>query len=104
MVVWMSANDGDVIRKDEFLHFFRLRKSKDPGYYEFKPWDTASRLILNYPSSLRNSKPNFFFVSRSGWELDPGEDLDEAPKFFCSWGVPVSSVSFSCFCCFSFLS
>ena len=32
IVVWMSANDGDVIKKDEFLHFYRLRKSKDPGY------------------------------------------------------------------------
>ena len=78
----MSANDGIVIRRDEFLHFYCLRKSKDPGYYEFKPWDRASRLILDYPSSLRNWKPNFFFVSGSGWEFIPGEDLDEAPKFF----------------------
>ena len=52
MVVWMSANDGDVIRRDEFLHFYRLRKPKDPGYYEFKSWDRASRLILDYPLSL----------------------------------------------------
>ena len=52
MVVWMSANDRDVIRRDEFFHFYHLRKSKDPDYYELKPWDRASRLILNYPSSL----------------------------------------------------
>jgi len=85
----MSANDGDVIKRDEFLHFYRLRKSKDLGYYEFKPWDRTFRLILNYPLSLRNWKPNFFFVFGSGWEFIPGEDLDEAPKFFRSWGVPV---------------
>ena len=48
----MSANDGDVITRDEFLHFYLLRKSKDSSYYEFKPWDRASRLILDYPSSL----------------------------------------------------
>ena len=54
MVVWMSANDGDVIKKDEFLDFYRLGKSKDPGYYEFKSWDRASRLILDYPLSFRN--------------------------------------------------
>ena len=77
MVVWMSANDGDVIKKDKFLHFYRLKNSKDPGYYEFKSWDRASRLILDYPSSLRNWKPNFFFVSGSGWEFVPSEDLDE---------------------------
>ena len=103
MVVWIFASDGDVIKRNEFLYFYRLRKSKDPGYYEFKLWDRASRLILNYPSSLRNWKPNFFFVFGSGWELIPGKDLDEYPKFFHSWGVPVPGVSFSSLCCFSFL-
>ena len=78
----MSANDGEVIKRDEFLHFYRLRKSNDPSYYEFKPWDRASRLILDYPSSLLNWKPNFFFVSGNGWEFVPREDLDEAPNFF----------------------
>ena len=52
MVEWMSTNDGDAIKKDEFLHFYHLKKSKNPGYYEFKPWDRTSRLILDYPSSL----------------------------------------------------
>jgi len=27
----MSANEGDVIRRDGFLHFYRLSKSKDPA-------------------------------------------------------------------------
>ena len=90
----MSANDGDVIKNDEFLHFYRLRKSKDPGYWEFKPWDRASRLILYSPSSLRNWKPNFFFILGSGWEFIPGKGLDEASKFFRSWGTSVSDVSF----------
>ena len=72
MVVWMSTNDGDVIKKDGFLHFYHLRKSNDPDYYEFKPWDRASRLILDYPPSLRNYKPNFLFVFGSGWEFVPG--------------------------------
>ena len=67
----MSANDGEVIKRDEFLHFYHLRKSKDPSYYEFKPWDRASRLILDYPSSLWNWKPNFFFISGSGWCVFP---------------------------------
>ena len=80
----MSANDGDAIKKDEFLYFYLLRKSKDPGYYEFKPWDRASRLVLDSLSSLRNWKPKFFFVSSTGWEFILDEDLDEAPKFFHS--------------------
>jgi len=98
----MSTNDEDIIKKDEFLHFYHLQKSKDPSYYEFKPWDRASSLILDYLSSLRNWKPNFFFLSGSGWEFVPSEDLDEAPKFFHSWGTPMSGVSFSSFCYFFF--
>ena len=97
----MSANEGDVIKRDEFLHFYCLRKSKDPGYYEFKPWDRASGLILDYPTSLRNWKLNFFFVSVNGWEFVAGEDLDKTPKFFRSWGVPVFGASFSSFSFFS---
>ena len=97
MVLWMSANDGDVIRREKFLHFYRLRKSKDSGYYEFKPWDRASRLILYYSLSLWNWKPNFFFISGSGLEFIPSEDLDDAPKFFRSWGVPMFGGFFSSF-------
>ena len=89
----MSANDRDVMKRDEFLHFYHLRKSKDPSYWEFKPWDRASRLILNSPSSLYNWKPNFF-ISGNGWEFVPSEGLDEAFKFFRSWGTPVSGASF----------
>ena len=102
MVLWMSTNDGDVIKKEEFLHFYRLRKSKDPDYYEFKLWDRAFMLILDYLSSLQNWKPNFFFVSGNVWEFIPSEDLDEAPKFFCSWGTLVSGAFFSSFCYFLF--
>ena len=52
MVMWMSINDGDTIRIDEFLHFYHLRRSKDSSYWEFKPWGRSSRLVLDSPSSL----------------------------------------------------
>ena len=80
MVIWMSANDRDIIRLYEFLHFYRLQKFKDPGYWEIKPWGNSSRLVLDSPSSLRNWKANFFFVSSDGWEFIPSEGLDDAPK------------------------
>ena len=51
-------------------------------------------MVLDSPSSLRNWKTNFFFVSGDNWEFTQGEDLDDAPKLLCSWGTPVSSVSF----------
>ena len=90
----MSANDGDIIRIDEFLHLYRLGCSKDPGYWKFKSWDRSSRLILDSPSSLQNLKTSFFFVSGEGWETVPHEDLSEAPKLLRSWGTPMSSAFF----------
>lgn len=71
MVIWMSANDSDIIRINEFLHFYHLKRSKDPSYWEFKPWGRSLRLVLDSPSSLRNWKTNFFFVSGDGWEFIP---------------------------------
>ena len=90
----MSANDGDIIRIDEFLHLYRLGCSKDPGYWKFKSWDRSSRLILDSPSSLQNWKTSFFFISGEGWETILGENSNEAPKLLRSWGTPVSGASF----------
>ena len=94
MVIWMSANDGDISTIEEFLHYYRLRRSKDPGYWEFKPWGRSSRLVFNSPSSLQNWKTNFFFVSGDGGEFTSGEDLDDTPKLFHIWGTLVSGASF----------
>jgi len=60
MVIWMFANDGDISTIEEFLHYYRLRRSKDPSYWEFKPWGRSSRLVFNFPSSLQNWKKKLF--------------------------------------------
>ena len=102
MVIWMFANDRDAIRIDEFLYVYCLRWSKTPGYWEFKPWDRSSRLALDSPSSFRNWKTSFFFVSGVGYETVPCENLDDAPKFLHSWGTPMSNVSFYSFSSYAY--
>ena len=54
-------------------------------------------MVLDSPSSLRNWKTNFFFVSGDCWEFISGEGLDDAPKLLRSWGTPVSGASSSLF-------
>ena len=102
MVIWMSANDRDTIRIDEFLHFYCLRRSNDSGYWEFKPWGKSLRLVLDSPLSLRNWKTNFFFIFGDGWEFILGEDPDDAPKLLCSWGTLVSGASFCLFSLYAY--
>ena len=62
LVMWMSANEGDIPRVEEYLHFYLLGLSKLHSYWEFKPWDKKSRLVFDSPSSFSEWKTNFFFV------------------------------------------
>ena len=103
MVLWISANDDDIIRVAEFIHLYCLRSSTHSGYREFKPWDMKSRLVFDSPSSLHEWKKSFFFVSGDGWKVTPNEDLDNAPRLIRQCGVAVSGVSFSFLFLFTFL-
>ena len=94
IMIWMSTNEGDILRVEKFLHFYRLGWSKLPGYWEFKPWDKKLRLVFDSPSSLHEWKTNFFFMPGDGWEATPSENLENAPKLLRRWGTPDSSASF----------
>ena len=37
MVIWMTIADGDMISVNEFVHLYRLKESREFGYYEFVP-------------------------------------------------------------------
>ena len=87
----MSANDGDVIRRDKFLHFYRLRKSKDLGYYEFKLRDRASRLILG----LFETRSQIYFLSL---------EVVESSSLVRTWTMPLSSFVVGEFLCLVHLS
>ena len=59
MVIWMFANDEDTIRIDEFLQFYRLRRSKDPSFWEFKPWVGVQGWFLILHRLFEIRKPTF---------------------------------------------
>ena len=94
MVIWSTVNDGDFIKVDEFLYSYRLMESKLKGYWEFRPWDKKSKIVLESPSFYRDWKQRFFFILGEGWETLSNENLDEALRFLCQWGTPVSGASF----------
>ena len=37
MVIWMTIADRDMITFNEFAHLYRLKESKEFGYYELVP-------------------------------------------------------------------
>ena len=38
MGIWLVAMDGDMLRIDELVYLYRLKASKEYGYYELVPW------------------------------------------------------------------
>ena len=37
MVIWMTIADKDMITLNEFVYIYRLKESKEFGYYELVP-------------------------------------------------------------------
>ena len=50
--IWMVVTEGNMIRADEFIHLYRLKESKEYGYYELVPWVRKARIITDLPSSF----------------------------------------------------
>ena len=54
MLVWVSAHDGDMITRNEFLHLYRLKPSTHYGYFELLPWSRESRIVHSFPTSFHD--------------------------------------------------
>ena len=69
MGIWLATTDRDMIKVDELLYLYRLKESKEHGYYELVPWERRTRIIRGLPSSFRYWKSRFFFVSGDDFEI-----------------------------------
>ena len=92
MVIWTIIVDGDMITLNELVHLYRLKESKEFGYYKLVPWDRRSRLIANLPSSFRYWKSRYFFVSGDSWETLFDDFWGDFPRLLRWWETPVLGV------------
>ena len=74
---------------NEFVHLYRLKESKEFGYYEFVPWDRKSRFVIDLPSSFRYWKSRYFFVSGDGWETLSDDFWGDVPRLLRRWKTPL---------------
>ena len=84
----MTIVDGDMITFNEFVDLYRLKESKEFGYYELVPWDRKSRLVPDLPSSFRYWKSRYFFVSGDGWETLSDDFWGDVPRLLRQWETP----------------
>ena len=52
MEIWLAANE-DMIKVGELVYLYRLKESKEYGYYELVPWARRARIVKGLPSSFR---------------------------------------------------
>ena len=86
--IWLATMDGDMIRVDELVYLYRLKVSKEHGYYELLPWERRTRIVWNLPSSFRYWKSQFFFVSGGDWETSSSEVWGDLPGLLRWWSIP----------------
>ena len=96
MEIWLESTKGDMIRVDEFAYLYRLKESKEYGYYKLVPWDRMAGIVTNLPSSFKYWKSRFFFVFRDDWETLPNEVWADVPRLLCRWRALSLGASFLC--------
>ena len=86
MEIWLAAN-RDMIKVGELVHMYRLKESKEYGYYELVPWGRKTRIVKGLPSSFRYWKSRFFFVSGDDFETSSSRDWGDVPRLLRRWGT-----------------
>ena len=87
MEVWL-ATIGDMIKVGELVHMYRLKESKEYGYYELVPWERKTRIVKGLSSSFRYWKSRFFFVSRDDFETLSSREWGDVLRLLRWWGTP----------------
>ena len=87
MEIWLAANE-DMIMVGELIYLYRLKESKEYGYYELVPWARRARIVWGLPSSFRYWKSCFFFVPRDDFETPASEVWGDIPRLLRWWATP----------------
>ena len=83
--IWLATTDRDMIKVDELVYLYRLKPSKEHGYYELVPWERRTRIVQDLPSSFRYWKSQFFFVSEDDWETPFDKVWGDLPRLLRRW-------------------
>ena len=62
--IWLAATDRDMIMVDELVYLYRLKESKEYGYYELVPWVKEARIVEAYPRRSDTRSPDSFLSPR----------------------------------------
>ena len=58
MGIWLVTTNGGMLKVDELVYLYRLKESKEHGYYELVPWQWRTKIVKGLPSSTRIQLPS----------------------------------------------
>ena len=87
MEVWLAAV-GDMIKVGELVHMYRLKESKEYGYYKLVPWERKTRIVKGLPSSFRYQTSRFFFVFGDDFKTLSSREWGDVPRLLHRWRTP----------------
>ena len=93
MGIWLAANDGDMLKVDELIYLYRLKASKEHGYYELVPWERRTRIVRGLPLSFWYWKFRFFFMSGDDFETPSSEVWGDLLRLYRQWGTSTLGAS-----------
>ena len=85
MEIWLVATDRDMIKVDKLVNLYRLKESKEHGYYELVPWVREARIVRDLPLSFRYWKSWLFFAFGDDFETFFGKVWGDVPRLLCRW-------------------
>ena len=93
MGIWLAATDEGMLKVDELIYLYRLKESKEHGYYKLVPWERRTKIVRRLPSSFKYWKSRFFFVSEDDFETPSNEVWGDLPRLLRRWKTPTLGAS-----------
>ena len=103
MAICFIVHDEEMITLNEFLFLSKLKPSTHYGYFELSPWDKQAKVVHEFPTSFRDWKSHYFFVSRD-FETLSNDLWGEVLRLLRRWEIPtLVALFFSSSLCFLFI-
>ena len=93
MGIWLAATNEGMLKVDKLVYLYRLKESKEHGYYELVPWERRTRIVRGLPSSFRYCKSQFFLVFEDDFETPSNGVWGDLSRLLHRWGTPTLGAS-----------
>ena len=93
MAIWFIVHDGEMITLNEFLFLYKLKPFTHYRYFEIASRDKQTKIVNEFPTSFRDWKSCYFFVSGE-FETLSNDLWGEVSRLLQRWEIPTLGALF----------